>query len=272
MNATDEGRAPGGTADAGQTGPADAAHAVARWVLTWAVRGRGGRGTDWGEGMLRELDEVDGGRQALRWAASGAWTAWRERVRRLPESRLLGGLPRPMRIAVDLAATFVVAAACLALVNQFALTVGYVPSGSMEPTLRIEDRVLVDRVSFHVTGLHYGDIVLFSQSYDPMGPKVVFKRVVGLPGDVMSCGRGRLVRNGAAVDETYLPAGTSTVGFPAHGTDQWGLPGCAPVTVPDGDIYVLGDHRDVSLDSREYGPVSEKSVLGRALTTVWSGN
>jgi signal peptidase I len=248
------------------------AHAVARWLLTRAVRGRAERGTDWGEGMLRELDEVDGGRQALHWAASGAWTAWRERVRHLPESRLLGGLPRPVRLAVDVAVIFAVAATCLSVVNSYVVTVRYQPTAGMQPTVGIGDRVLVDRVGFRVTGLHYGDIVLFNHSDDPRPAVTLLQRVVGLPGDVVSCAGGHLVRNGRAVDETYLPAGTVTKGYAVDGTDLRELSDCPPVTVPDGDVYVLGDNRAVSLDSRMFGPVSDDTVVGRTLTTVWSGD
>lgn len=242
------------------------AHRVARAVLTWAVRGRAGLGTEWGEAMLRELDEVDGGRQRLRWAVSGAWTAWRDRVRHLPESRMIAAIPRPLRPMVSVLAAFLISLGVFALVNQFALTVRYIPSGSMEPTLSVGDRVLVDRIGFRVTGLTYGDIVTFTR-HDGFSTDTTFiKRVVGLPGDVMSCAGGQLTRNGAPVDESYLMAGTVTDGSLSYRPAA----NCRPVTVPQGQLFVLGDHREISLDSRTYGTVSEDAVSGRVLTTVWS--
>jgi signal peptidase I len=250
---------------ADSAGPAStgAAHRVAKAALTWAVRGRAERGTEWGEAMLRELAEVDGGRQALRWAASGAWTAWRDRVRRLPNSRLLAALPRPLRPVVSVLTALIIGAGSVLVVNQFALSMRYIPSGSMEPALDIGDRVLIDRLSFHVTGLDYGDMVSLVH-HDDAGNSEHIKRVVGLPGDVISCTGGRLVRNGISVDEAYLPAGTTTWTLGAEG-----LADCPAVTVPDGDIFVLGDHREVSFDSRLWGPIRTDTVVGRVLTTVW---
>ncbi|MFC7484222.1 signal peptidase I [Luedemannella flava] len=243
-----------------------AAHRAARALLTWAVRGRSAHGTEWGEAMLRELDEVDGGRQRLRWAVSGAWTAWRDRLRHLPESRMIAAVPRPLRPVVSVLATFLVTLGALTLVNHVALSVSYIPSGSMEPTLAIGDRVLVDRIGFRITGLEYGDIVTFTRDDGVSTDKTFIKRVVGLPGDVMSCAGGHLTRNGDPVDESYLPAGTVT----AAGVGERPAADCQPVTVPDGEIFVLGDHREISIDSRTFGSVREDAVEGRVLGTIWS--
>ncbi|GAA1752745.1 signal peptidase I [Luedemannella helvata] len=240
-----------------------AAYRLARLVLTWAARGRAARGTDWGEGMLRELDEVDGGRQALRWAASGAWTVWRDRARHLPDARLIAALPRPLRPVVQVLGTVLVTLGVMVMIDQCALSVGYVPSGSMEPTLSIADRVLVDRIGFRLTGLDHGDVIAVTDPDRPGRERESITRVVGLPGDTISCADGQLIRNGTPVDEPYLPAGTRTFGTP-DGPDT----GCAPVTVPDGRLYVLGDHRDVSLDSRLKGTIAVDLVTGRVLTTI----
>jgi signal peptidase I len=81
------------------------------------------------------------------------------------------------------------------------------------------------------------------------------KRVVGLPGDRISCRDGRLYRDDRAVEERYVAA---------RSTD------CTPVTVPAGTVYVLGDDRSVSMDSRRWGPIPRRDVTGRVLTTIGS--
>jgi signal peptidase I len=212
---------------------------IARALLTRAVRGRAARGTDWGEAMLRELDEVDGRWTRLRWAVSGVLVARRDRL-----GRALPALTLPVRIA----AVAVLAVASLTYVNQTLLTVTYMTSSSMEPTMSVGQRYLVDRVSFRLTGVHYGDVVLFS---DPSSSHRLLKRVIGLPHDQLSCMDGRVVRNGEVLDEPYLARDTVT--------------DCEPVTVGDGQLYVLGDNRTVSADSRQFGPVPITVVTGRAL-------
>jgi signal peptidase I len=226
---------------------------VARAALTRAVRGRGGRGTDWGESMLRELDETNGGWESVRWAASGLRVARRDRLRHLPESRPLGALPPHLRVLVRALAGVLAGIATLTLVNQFALTVGYQASASMTPGLGVGDRFLVDRVSFRFTGLDYGDVVAFDRA-DDMGVRESIKRVVGLAGDVVSCVDGRVLRNGTPVDEGYLAADTVTA--------------CDPVTVEPDHVFVLGDNRAVALDSRQWGTVAVSDVVGRVIGSV----
>jgi signal peptidase I len=212
---------------------------LARALLTRAVRGRAARGTDWGEGMLRELDEVDGRWARLRWAVSGVLVARRDRL-----GRVFPALTLPVRIV----AVAVLAVAGLAAVNQFALTIRYLPSSSMAPTMDVGQRYLVDRIGFRLTGLHYGDVVVFT---DPNSNHQLAKRVIGLPHDHLSCMDGHVVRNGEVVDEPYLARDTVT--------------DCTPVAVGEGQLYVLGDARRVSQDSRQLGPVPIAAVIGRAL-------
>jgi len=226
------------------------ARRLSRTVLTWAVRGRGERGTDWGESMLRELDETNGGWESVRWAASGLRVARRDRLRHLPASRPLGGLTPPTRFAVRALAAVAVGLAALTLVNQFALSVRYEPSASMEPAIAVGDRFVLDRMSFRFTGLRVGDIVVFEKADAAPGLELV-KRVVGLPGDTISCVDGHLLRNGSPVDEGYLADGTVTT--------------CDPVRVEVDHVFVLGDNRAISMDSRQWGTVAVSDVLGRVI-------
>jgi signal peptidase I len=100
-----------------------------------------------------------------------------------------------------------------------------------------------------VSGLHYGDVVAFSDPAWNHQPLV--KRVIGLPHDQLSCMDGHVIRNGEVITEPYLAPGTVT--------------DCAPVTVGEGQLYVLGDVRLISADSRQLGPVPIDAVIGRAL-------
>ncbi|MGW4940471.1 signal peptidase I [Actinoplanes sp. NPDC004185] len=222
---------------------------AARAVLVAAVRGRRARGGPWGEAALAELDQTTGSWEAVRWAAGGLRAVWHERRARI---RTLPARVRIQRAAV-IAALLMIPAAVV--VNQFVLAPRYIPSGSMEPTVRVQDRVVVDKVSFRLTGIRHGDIVEFDSPLTPGAP--MLKRVIGLPGDTIECREGRVYRDGAVLDEPYLegPAATDDCG--------------APVTVPAGELFVLGDHRIVSQDSRQLGTIPQDSVDGRFLARIW---
>jgi signal peptidase I len=240
---------------------------IARAVLTWAVRGRAERGSEWGEALLAEVDETNGGWESLRWTMSGLRVAVADRRKRRSGWTLFGSLPPWRRRLAIGAVTVTVGLIGAFLVQSFVLTVHFIPSGSMEPTLLIGDRVLVDRVTFRITGLERGDVVAIRPSLN-WGSEPVpdasdedlwyVERVIGLPGDVVSCVDGRVAVNGDVLTEEYLPAGTMT--------DH-----CGTFRVPAGQLWVLGDHRSISLDSRYQGPVSEDDIVGRVLFTVWSG-
>ena len=190
----------------------------------------------------------------------------------------------------------VIALALTVIIKVFAIQAFYIPSASMENTLKIGDRVLVNKIVYHLRSIHRGDIVVFNglDSWDPTvpqtapsnpirrladwigsafgvtaGEKDYVKRVIGLPGDHVKCcdAQGRVTVNGAALDEkSYL------------------YPGNAPsllrfdITVPAGELWVMGDHRAVSYDSREHrgdpggGSIPQSKVIGRAFVLVWPVN
>lgn len=219
---------------------------VAYGILAAAVRGRRERGGDWGEAVLAEFAETTGDREAVRWAAGGLRAVWHERRARRQ------ALPRIVRIrrrAVLIALVGVVAGLA---VNHFVLSVGYVASGSMEPTYLITDRYVVDLAAFRLTGVRRGDVVEFTM---PGTDRLVIKRVIGLPGDTVGCRDGRVRLNGAPLDEPYLSADP----------DYVAMGSCATTTVPPHQLYLLGDHRVVSTDSRQYGTVDEDALHGRVL-------
>jgi signal peptidase I len=129
----------------------------------------------------------------------------------------------------------------------------------MVPTLLVNDRILVA----HLTRpAERGDIVIFNRpSDDPGGsgdPTQLIKRVVGLPGETISFDDGHVDINGIALREQYLPHGTTT----SDGDDT-------PIHIPDHDVFMLGDNRSISQDSRYFGPVPESSIVGRATQIIW---
>jgi len=218
---------------------------IAYAVLATAVRGRRERGGAWGEAVLSEFAETTGDREAVRWAAGGLRTVWHERRARRRE------LPRLVRIrrrAVRIALISIVAGLAA---NQFVVTVGYQASGSMEPAFDIGERYVVDLAAFRLTGVQRGDVVELTM---PGTDRLVVKRVIGLPGDTVECRAGRVWRNGAPLDEPYLLA-----------DPDYSYTECSAATVPPHQLYVLGDHRVVSTDSRAYGPVHEDELHGRVL-------
>jgi signal peptidase I len=145
------------------------------------------------------------------------------------------------------------------VVKTFLIQAFYIPSGSMEPTLKPGDRVLVNKLSYDLHSIHRGDIVVFkrppSEADDPT-IKDLIKRVIGLPGDQIEGRDGLVYINGQLLKEPYLPAGTVTTSLPL-------------MTVPAGQYFVMGDNRGNSKDSRFIGPIAGHLIVGRAFVRVW---
>lgn len=133
----------------------------------------------------------------------------------------------------------------------------YVPSASMEPTLLVNDRVMGERVSDHVTDPRPGDIVTFTE---PGTSTVLVKRVIATGGQTVDLKDGHVVVDGKALDEPYTDGSASE---PLKSDVTY------PVTVPKGSIWVMGDNRDDSADSRVFGPVPVANVQARILFLYW---
>ena len=191
----------------------------------------------------------------------------------------------------ELLVIVVVAAVLTLVVKAFVAQVYKIPTGSMENTLQINDRVLVNKLVYHFRGIDRGDIVVFSgqDSWGPDAPPpsnngfvrlwdevlsdiglqssqtYYIKRVIGLPGDkVACCTDGKVTVNGVPLNETsYLYPGDAP-SFPFK-----------TVTVPAGHLWVMGDHRGDSDDSRYHssdpggGAIPENEVVGRAFLIIW---
>ena len=141
----------------------------------------------------------------------------------------------------------------------------WIPSGSMLPTLQLQDRILVEKLSPRFDRVRHqplplNSIVVFKvpeplvqAGYDP--DAALIKRVVGRPGDQLEVRDGQLRRNGEGVDEPWLNEAIDYV-----------MP---PVTVSDNELWVMGDNRNASLDSHLWGPLPEADVIGTAILRYW---
>lgn len=191
--------------------------------------------------------------------------------------------------------TVLVALIVALMLKTFLVQVFVIPSGSMEQTIRIGDRVLVDKLTpWFGSEPGRGDVVVFKDpggwlesdhGHSSDGPVLrgvkstfsavgllpsdneqdLIKRVIGVPGDTVECcdSQGRLIVNGTPVDEPYIAPGNA----PSRQTFK--------VTVPAGRLWVMGDHRDLSADSRYHmgnpggGTIPESNVVGRAFVIAW---
>ena len=165
---------------------------------------------------------------------------------------------RSWRGAVEWGVILVVAVVAALLLRAFVVQPYYIPSGSMEPTLNVGDKVLVNKLSYDFHSVHRGDIIVFKKpanDYSP-GIKDLIKRVIGMPGETISASGGHITINGNQLPEPWLPRGTTTADF-------------APVRVPPGQYFVMGDNRGNSADSRVIGPIAKNLIVGRAFLLVW---
>jgi signal peptidase I len=136
----------------------------------------------------------------------------------------------------------------------------YVGSESMVPTLEVWDRVLINKFVYRFAEPERGDIVLFESPDGSEEPLI--KRVVGLPGEALELRKGVLFVDGEKVEEPYLERKPCARGMPK--TCSFG-----PKTVPQGHVFMMGDNRTNSLDSRFFGPVPEEDLIGESLFRFW---
>lgn len=172
-----------------------------------------------------------------------------------------------VRSAVEWVAVVVGALVLALVVKTFLFQAFYIPSSSMEPTLERGNRVLVNKVSYDLHDVNRGDVIVFELEPDEIaadGIKDLIKRVIGLPGDVIETRDGVVFINDEPLEEPYLADGMTT-GSPSVGQN----PGIERQTVPAGNVFVLGDNRSNSADSRYRGPVPIESIVGRAFVLVW---
>ena len=126
---------------------------------------------------------------------------------------------------------------------------------SMLPGLEDQERIFINKFVYRFEAIERGDVVVFRYPRDPS--KSYIKRVIGLPGERVLIERGQVYVNGQAVPEGYVPG------------EYLDRHSYRAVVVPESCYYVLGDHRSLSSDSREFGPVESKYIYGKAVFVYW---
>ena len=142
------------------------------------------------------------------------------------------------------------------LIRTFVVQPFFIPTSSMAQTLEVGDRVLVNKFIYRFTSPNPGDVVVFDAPGDP--DTDLIKRVVAVEGQTVEIVDGRVLVDGVAVEEPYLNP---------NGADTWSLE--EPFLVPDGHVWVMGDNRANSSDSRVFGSLHESAVLGEAFAIYW---
>jgi signal peptidase I len=168
------------------------------------------------------------------------------------------------------------------LLRAFVAQAFRIPSASMEPQLLVGDRVVVSRLAYDLHTPRRGDIVVFDcppgagcpdrdddnlpvRAFNTLTEALLLrqpeveefiKRVIGLPGETVSAHDGHVFVNGHRLVEPYLPEGTTTSDF-------------GPISVEPGKLWVMGDNRGNSADSRVFGQIEQDTIVGRAIARVW---
>jgi signal peptidase I len=164
------------------------------------------------------------------------------------------------------------------VIKTFLIQPFWIPSESMMPTLEVNDRVMVNKLSLRFSEPERGDVVVFRDPAEPdveesipeavvrsvleaigvrtRGADDLIKRVIGLPGETVEIEGNRVHIDGVPLSEPYLAEGTN-------------MPDFGPVTVSEDQVFVMGDNREFSFDSRRFGPIPIEEIVGRAFLIIW---
>ncbi len=166
----------------------------------------------------------------------------------------------------DYAKSILIALIIALVVRTFIVQAFRIPSGSMIPTLLVGDHILVNKFLYHFKDPQHGDVVVFKFPLDP--DKDYIKRIIGTPGDKIEVRDKVVYRNGKALDEPYTTHEDKRM-LPAayQPRDNFG-----PVVVPPNSYFMMGDNRDSSYDSRFWGFVNRKALIGKAFIIYFSWN
>jgi len=139
------------------------------------------------------------------------------------------------------------------MIHLFLAQATRVEGYSMEPTLHGQERLVIEKLSFHFHQPERGDIVVLR--VPEYGKEMLIKRVIGLPGDTIAVENGQVILNGQPLGENYING-------PPRGN-------YGPTIIPDDSVFVMGDNRNNSNDSRSFGPIPHENIVGRAWIRYW---
>ncbi len=202
------------------------------------------------------------------------------RARGRPVARALW---RPGLVALFLLVSLACPLGAAVVLRTWCLEAFLVASGSMDPSLPGGDRVLVDKRAYRAGAPRRGDVVVFRRDAD--GGRAYIKRVIGLPGERVEIAGGRVLVNGRALPTSPAPEVGPDAAWEGEGAERHLIRGAeeanpggratppgpapAPVTLGPDEVYLLGDHRDASTDSRSFGAVRLDDVIGPATYVLW---
>lgn len=174
-----------------------------------------------------------------------------------------------MRSFLEWGAVVLGALAVALLIKTFLMQAYFIPSTSMVPTLNTGDRILVNKVSYKLHDINRGDLVVFNRPPAlQTGEDDLIKRVIALPGETIQIEDNQILIDGLLLTEPYLPDGmVTTTRF--SNTDNCADSGPTWCQLRDNVIWVMGDNRTSSSDSRTFGPIDADLVVGRAFLRVW---
>ncbi|BAC89964.1 signal peptidase I [Gloeobacter violaceus] len=151
--------------------------------------------------------------------------------------------------------TIVLAVFLALFIRSFVAEARYIPSGSMEPTLRIDDRLIVEKLSYEFQQPERGQVIVFTPPKRTNIDQAFIKRVIGLPGDTIEVKNGKVLLNGRTLNEPYIATPPAYI-LPRQ-------------KVPAGHFFVMGDNRNNSFDSHLWGFLPRQNVIGRAVFRFW---
>lgn len=185
--------------------------------------------------------------------------------------------PRRRSFIAELPGLLLTALVIAVVIKTFLLQPFWIPSESMLPTIEVNDRVMVNKLAYRFGEPQRGDVVVFRDPREEQieesipeavirsvleavgirtrGDEDLIKRVVGLPGETIEVRDNHVLVNGAPIEETYLP--------------EVFMPDEPPITVGPDEVFVMGDNRDASFDSRRFGAIPLDDLVGEAFVTIW---
>jgi signal peptidase I len=185
--------------------------------------------------------------------------------------------PRRRSFIAELPGLLLTALIIAVVIKTFLIQPFWIPSESMLPTIEVNDRVMVNKLAYNWGEPHRGDVVVFrdprEEEIEESVPEAVIrsvleavgirtrgrddliKRVIGLPGETVEVKDNRVIIDGTPIEEPYLP--------------EVFMPDEPAITIGDTEVFVMGDNRNASFDSRRFGPIPLEDLVGEAFVTIW---